>query len=56
MLAQTKAELEYELKNLLLGFASDWFEEKETLAKTKETLPILGDFYKQNPNLSLIHI
>jgi len=47
MLAQTKAELEYELKNLLLGFASDWFVEKETLAKTKETLPILGDFYNE---------
>ena len=47
MLAQIKSEQEYELKNLLLGFASDWFVEKETLAKTKETLPILSDFYNE---------
>ncbi len=47
MLAQTNIEQEYQLKNLLLGFASDWFVEKETLQKAKETLPILSDFYNE---------
>tara|TARA_R110000796_G_C14409570_1_gene418556 strand:- start:16 stop:777 length:762 start_codon:yes stop_codon:yes gene_type:complete len=47
MLAQTNTEQEYQLKNLLLGFASDWFVEKETLQKAKETLPILSDFYNE---------
>jgi len=43
--AQTKQEQEYELKNLLLGFASDWYVEKDTLEKAKATLPHLSDFY-----------
>ncbi len=45
MLAQTNIEQEYELKNLLLSFPSDWFINKETLQKAKATLPVLGDFY-----------
>ena len=45
MFAQTKQEQEYELKNLLLGFASDWYVEKDTLEKAKATLPHLSDFY-----------
>ena len=45
MLAQTNIEQEYQLKNLLLSFPSDWFVDKETLEKAKATLPVLSNFY-----------
>ena len=37
---------EYKLKNLLLGFPSDWFVNKDTLEKAKASLPNIIKFYK----------
>jgi len=39
-------EQQYELKNLLLAYPSDWFLNKETLEKAKASLPNIVDFYK----------
>jgi hypothetical protein len=39
-------EQQYELKNLLLAYPSDWFLIKETLEKAKESLPNIVDFYR----------
>tara|TARA_R100001377_G_scaffold78072_1_gene55649 strand:+ start:4535 stop:5275 length:741 start_codon:yes stop_codon:yes gene_type:complete len=43
---QNKQEESYKLKNLLLGFPSDWFINKDTLEKTKASLPNIIKFYK----------
>jgi hypothetical protein len=45
MLAK-KLNTEYQPKNLLLTYASDWFLDQQVLDKTKESLPSLLDFYK----------
>jgi hypothetical protein len=55
MLAE-KLEQEYQLKNLLLGFPSDWFIDKKTFAKTKESLPQLVDFYQKDGVIDLDHL
>ena len=39
-------EQQYELKNLLLAYPSDWFLNKKTLEKAKASLPNIVDFYK----------
>ena len=47
MLAKQNIQEEsYKLKNLLLGFPSDWFVNKNTLEKAKESLPNLIKFYE----------
>ena len=47
MFARKKVEKEtYKLKNLLLGFPSDWFVNKDTLKKAKASIPNIVDFYK----------
>ena len=39
MFAKQKIQEEsYKLKNLLLGFPSDWFVDKDTLQKSKESI------------------
>ena len=44
--AENTQEDLYKLKNLLLGFPSDWFVNKGTLEKAKESLPNLLEFYE----------
>ena len=39
-------EEKYELKNLLLAYPSDWFLNKETLERAKQSIPNIVDFYK----------
>ena len=39
-------EQQYELKNLLLAYPSDWFLNEKTLEKAKASLPNIVDFYK----------
>ena len=39
-------EEKYELKNLLLVYPSDWFLNKETLKRAKQSIPNIVDFYK----------
>ena len=47
MFAKQKIQEEsYKLKNLLLGFPSDWFVNKNTLKLAKKSLPNIVDFYK----------
>ena len=47
MFAKQKIQEEsYKLKNLLLGFPSDWFVNKDTLKKAKASIPNIVDFYK----------
>jgi hypothetical protein len=47
MLAKQNIQEEsYKLKNLLLGFPSDWFVNKDTLKKAKASIPNIVDFYK----------
>jgi len=57
MLAE-QLEQDYQLKNLLLAYPNDWFIDKETLEKTKLSLPNLLKFYKsegiQNPDPTLV--
>ena len=52
--AENTQEDSYKLKNLLLGFPSDWFVNKDTLKKAKASIPNIVDFYKSqgldNPN------
>ena len=47
MFARKKVQEEtYKLKNLLLAFPSDWFVNKRTLQKSKESIPNIVNFYK----------
>jgi len=47
MLAEQNIQEEsYKLKNLLLGFPSDWFVNKDILKKAKASLPDIVNFYK----------
>lgn len=49
MFAKQKIQEEsYKLKNLLLGFPSDWFVNKDTLEKAKASLPNLKKFYEEH--------
>jgi len=43
---QVTEQEEYKLKNLLLGFPSDWFVNQDTLEKAKASLPNIINFYK----------
>ena len=46
MFAKQKIQEEsYKLKNLLLGFPSDWFVNKDTLEKAKASIPNIVQFY-----------
>jgi len=46
----------YELKNLLLGYPSDWFIEEQTLNFVKNSIPLINDFYENNgvKNMNLL--
>jgi len=43
---QVTEQEEYKLKNLLLGFPSDWFVDQDTLEKAKTSLPNIVKFYE----------
>ena len=56
MLAKKEINDEYKLKNIILGYPSDWFVNKKTLNLAKKSLPNIVKFYKnmgiENPEKS----
>lgn len=58
-IAQLVKQDDYEIKNLLLAYPSDWFIEAETLDKVKQSLPALAEFYandgKDDPQPTPLH-